>query len=147
MQKGLFILVFIVISCSKKEKTTTGDDGKWNTYTTTDSIPEVLREKVMAYYHGDLDMANPGAPYNATDMRKDSLPTRQLMLLAKKGDEWRMSYVQGGYGKYYVYVQATIQKKAIRDFKVAESRTPLDNNDTIDKQIKNHQLEFKNSTK
>ena len=78
------------------------------------------------------------------DLLIDSLPSRQLRLLAKKNDKWRMTYIQGGFGKYYVYIECKIHNDSILDFKIAESLSLIENNDTIDKLLSEHKLKFIN---
>ena len=145
MRKEILILLILLISCSQKEKNinvSTAD--KWIEFKTNESIPKPLYLALSKLDNVDFKIANSNERFNATDLLIDSLPSRQLRLLAKKNDKWRMTYIQGGFGKYYVYIECKIHNDSILDFKIAESLSLIENNDTIDKLLSEHKLKFIN---
>src|SRR5690554_5861985 len=73
----------------------------------------------------------------------DSVPTRQLRLLSRKNNIWRIAYVQGGFGKHYVYAECKIINDSISDFKISQTNLRLENNDSIDKYLADKKLEPK----
>ena len=112
MRKIIFIIVLAFISCSKKEEKKTNiskiENSNWTLYNSKDSIPEQLNQVLMAI-NGETKIANSSEKFEATDnILNDSLPRRQLRLLARNKNEWRMSYIQGGIGKSYVYLECKI---------------------------------------
>lgn len=156
MKKSLSLLfAILLISCSDKKadkhtdlstshKTTVSQtDENWTDFDTKDSIPKRLNEALLNIKNGNFDLADPNERYNATDVIIDSLPRQKLSLLSRKGDNWRLTYIQGGFGKYYVYAQCKISNDSIYDLRMAESIFILENNDSIDKYILEKKLELK----
>ncbi|CAN5275981.1 hypothetical protein BH23BAC2_BH23BAC2_10680 [soil metagenome] len=149
------LIIVILVSCSngkKEEKTdsrtgqkiaTNNSEENW-TDLTKDSIPESLNEALINFNKGNFELANPNDRYNATDIIVDSLPRQKLSLLSKKGNKWRLTYVQGGFAKYYVYTQCEIRNDSVYDLKIAKSVLILENNDSIDKYLSEKKLEPKN---
>ena len=64
-------------------------------------------------------------------------------MLARKENHWRLTYVQGGFAKYYVLVECYINGDSVSEFRTAETMIYISNNDSIDKLIKNKELKFK----
>lgn len=157
MRKFLSLLIVVIlVSCSngkKEEKTdsrtgqkiaTNNSEENWTDLNTKDSIPESLNEALINFNKGNFELANPNDRYNATDIIVDSLPRQKLSLLSKKGNKWRLTYVQGGFAKYYVYTQCEIRNDSVYDLKIAKSVLILENNDSIDKYLSEKKLEPKN---
>ena len=144
MKKGILILFIAFMSCSQKEKNSiiqnTSNSKKWSEYKTIDSIPKLLNLVLIQLNNGEFSIANPNENYNATDVVEDSLPMRQLRLLSKRNNKWRIGYVQGGFGKHYYFAQCEIQNDSIFDFKFSDSSEKLENNDTIDELIKEKKI-------
>lgn len=130
------------MSCSTKEKPQ--DIEKWVDFYEVDSIPELLEQVLIQLNKGEFSIGNPNENYNKTDVVLDSLPMRQLKLLSKRNNEWRIGYVQGGFGKHYYFAQCTIQNDSIFNFKFTDSNRVFGNNDTIDKYIKENKISLKN---
>ena len=144
MKKGILILLIVFMSCSQNQKNSknksTQISNNWTEYKTKDSIPELLNLVLIQLNKGEFSIANSNENYNVTDVVEDSLPMRQLRLLSKRNDEWRIGYVQGGFGKHYYFAECMIQNDSIFDFKVSHSNEKLENNDTIDKFIKEKKI-------
>ena len=148
MKKILFPILILLISCSDKKtehkKTATEFEENWTDFNTKDSIPELLTLTLKKVLKNDFEIANPNENFNATDVIiNDSIPNRQLRLLSRKNKTWRIAYVQGGFGKHYVYVECEIIKDSISDFKISQSILKLENNDSIDKYLAIKKLEPK----
>lgn len=54
------------------------------------------------------------------------IPTRQLKWLAKRNDNWRLDYEQGGIGTYNVYIERKIKKDSL--FKLEDIEKYIDTN-------------------
>ncbi len=156
MKKLLSLLIVILlISCSDKKvdkhtdlstshkNTINQSEENWTDFDTKDSIPKVLSEALLNITNGHFELADPNERYNATDVIIDSLPRQKLSLLSRKGNDWRLTYIQGGFGKYYVYAQCRIRNDSIYDLRMAESIIILENNDSIDKYMLEKKLELK----
>ena len=116
----------------------------WTDFDTKDSIPELLTLTLKKVLKNNFVIANPNEEFNRTDVIiNDSIPTRQLRLLSRKNDIWRISYVQGGFGKHYVYAECKILSDSITDFKISQTNLKLINNDSIDKYIAEKKMELK----
>ena len=140
MKKILLIMVLVFISCAKKENASIKENSNWTLYDSKDAIPAPLNEVLLAI-NGETKIANPDEKFEATDnIINDSLPKRQLRLLAQKNNEWRMAYIQGGIGKSYVYLQCEILNDSIINLKKGYSFKSLDNNDSIQKYLEEGKL-------
>ncbi len=140
-----FIVILLLTSsrCSGPENKPTQppkEKETWVYYHTKDSVPELLFDVLRQIHHGRFEIANPDEEYNATDVINDSLPIRKLVLLARKGDQWRMTYLEGGFGKKYVYTECKIRSDSIFDFGITQTLLRIDNNDSIDKYLSEKKL-------
>lgn len=153
MKKLLCLLITIILaSCSDKKENkkniqtakTDQSEEHWTGYTTKDSIPNLFNEALINLNMGNFKLADPNERFNANDIINDSLPRQKLSLLSNSGNKWRLTYIQGGFGKYYVYAQCEIRNDSIYNFQVAESVLILENNDSIDKYISENKLKPKN---
>jgi hypothetical protein len=147
MRQSLLIIFLLFISCSKKEKDNVNssiiENTKWRLYNSKDSIPKQLNEFLFVI-NGETKIANPNEEFEVTDnIVNDTLPTRQLQLLARKNNEWRMTYIQGGFGKSYIYLQCKIQNDSIINLKKGYSFKSSDNNDSIEKYLKERKLNIR----
>ena len=144
----LFPILILLIGCSDKksepQKTVTNLETNWTDFNTQDSIPELLSLTLKKVLNSSFEIANPNENFNATDVIiNDSIPTRQLRLLSRKNNFWRIVYVQGGFGEYYVYAECKILMDSITDFKISQTNLKLENNDSIDKYIAEKRMELK----
>ena len=145
MKKIALLFVITIISCSKKKDISTVKNTKtsWIEYTTKDSIPEQLKQ-VLVKTSGDAKLANSNEAFQATDnIINDSLPKRQLRLLARNQNHWRMTYVQGGIGKFFVYMDCDIENNKISNLRIAETLTNVEVNDSINSLLAADKLKFK----
>ncbi len=132
-----FIVILLLTSsrCSGPENNTglmSKEKEVWKYYHTKDSVPELLFAVLRRMHHGEFEIADPDEDYNTTDVINDALPTRKLILLARKGEQWRMTYAEGGFGKKYVYTECKIRSDSIFDFGITQTLLRIDNNDSID---------------
>ena len=134
---ALLLVACLLINCSKG----TPKEKKWTVFNTKDSIPEKLNLKLIEFY-GNFEIADFNQRFNSSDFLFDSLPTRRITMLARKDYHWRMTYVQGGFAKYYVIIDCHIKGDSISEFRTAETRININNNDSIDVLIKNKELRF-----
>ena len=74
-------------------------------YTTAD-LPERLKTAFTGITkQREFGLANPGDPYQATDVIEDpKLPVRRLIFAGKCGDFWFIHYEQGGRGHSFAVV-------------------------------------------
>ena len=133
------------MSCSKNVKNSKNDmvqkPENWIEYKTKDSIPELLSSVLKEINKKDSKIADFNGKFEATDViSNDTLPRKQLRFLARKSTDWRLSYIQGGFGKHYVYIECKIERDSIYDFKIANSIFKLENNDTIDKLLNDKKI-------
>ena len=148
MKKILLPILILLISCSDKKsepkESTTELEKNWTHFNTKDSIPELFTLTLKKVLKNDFEIANPNEEFNKTDVIiNDSVPTRQLRLLSRKNNLWRIAYVQGGFGKHYVYAECKIINDSISDFKISQTNLRLENNDSIDKYLADKKLEPK----
>ncbi len=147
MKKILIPILILLISCSNKKSQPKKSMSKleidWTDFNTKDSIPELLTLTLKKVLKNNFEIANPIEEFNQTDIINDSIPTRQLRLLSRKNNLWRIVYVQGGFGKHYVYVECKILPDSITDFKISQTNLKLENNDSIDKYIVEKKIDLK----
>jgi hypothetical protein len=148
MKKILLPILILLMSCSDKnseqKKLTIELEKNWTNFKTKDSIPELFNLTLKKVLKNDFEIANPKDEFNKTDVIfNDSIPTRQLRILSRKNDNWRIAYVQGGFGKHYVYAECKIKDDSIFDFRISQTTLQLENNDSIDKYLANKKLEPK----
>ena len=60
-------------------------------------IPRFIKKQLNCLTHG-FSIANPGQPYQATDVVFKKLPWRQLVFLDRNNDMLVMTYLKGGIG-------------------------------------------------
>lgn len=145
MNKSIIILLVLIFSSCKREEKNIGQSAQnWIEYDSKDSIPKQLLQ-VLKVLNGDEKIANKNEDYEATDNILDTLlPTRQLKLLAKKNDEWRLVYEQGGIGTYNVYIECKIKNDSLFALRVANTLLKIENNDSINKFLKEKKIELEN---
>lgn len=140
----IILLILILFSCKKEEKSIRENSQNWIEYNSKDSIPKQLYQ-VLKAINGDEKIADKDEDYEATDNISDeSFPTRQLRLLAKNNDQWRLVYEQGGIGTYMVYIECQIKNDSLFALRVANTLLAIENNDSITKFIKEKRLELEN---
>ena len=138
----IIILILFSISCKREIKNISNKNPEWTIYNSKDSIPKQFYY-VLKALNGNEKIADKNEEYEATDNISDAnLPTRQLKLLAKKKENWRLVYEQGGIGTYYVLIQCKIKKDSLYELKIAETLLPIENNDSISKFIKENRIDF-----
>ncbi|MET0946010.1 MAG: hypothetical protein ABWY22_11415, partial [Flavobacterium sp.] len=115
----IILLILILFSCKKEEKSIRKNSQNWIEYNSKDSIPKQLYQ-VLKAINGDEKIADKDEDYEATDNISDErFPTRQLRLLAKNNDQWRLVYEQGGIGTYMVYIECQIKDDSLFALRVA----------------------------
>ncbi|MFI2742760.1 hypothetical protein ACG2LH_08475 [Zhouia sp. PK063] len=149
MRKTLTIIaLIIVISCTDKKLTAEKHDSEleenWTCFTTKDSIPKLLILALKETFENNFEMANFNEKFNETDVIiNDSIPDKKLQLLSRKNNLWRISYVQGGFAKHYVFAECKIINDSIFDFKISQTALRLDSNDSINKYITEKKIVLK----
>lgn len=140
----IILLILILFSCKKEEKNIGRIEQNWIEYDSKDSIPKQLYQ-VLKTINGDEKIADKDEDFEATDNISDeSIPTRQLRLLAKNNDQWRLVYEQGGIGTYMVYIECKIKNDSLFALRVANTLLPIENNDSLTKFLKEGRLELEN---
>lgn len=81
--------------------------------------------------------------FNVTDVvLKPNLPFRQLRLLERKNQIWRMVYIQGGIGKSYQFYEFKIQGDTIYQIKKGYSFENIETNDSLEYYINKGKVKF-----
>src|SRR5690606_922536 len=121
MKNILILSLILLCSCNQiaKKKNNNYDNNLWVFYHVKDSIPKLLNNNISNA--NGLKIANPNEQFNATDNLIDTLPDKQLVFIANNKDKWRLVYVQGGFGKYFVLYECVIKNDSIFNLKKAES--------------------------
>ena len=146
----LFCIIFWVSCQSKSLKQQENIEAKitksenWTKYSTKDSIPEVLIEKISHLSLDNFTIANPNDNFNATDAVLDkNLPWRQLRLLCKSGDFWTIAYVHGGFASHYHVILAEILSNKIKQFKIGTTSITLESISQLKNALEGKKIEFK----
>ena len=134
MKNVLILLLIILCSCNQSNKNNIYDNKSWVFYHVKDSIPQLLKKNISNT--NDLKIANPNEQFNATDNLIDSLPDKQLVFIANNKDKWRLVYIQGGFGKYFVLHECVIKNDSIINLKKVESVQAIRNMGDFDKVIR-----------
>ncbi|MNK51270.1 hypothetical protein D3C87_701680 [compost metagenome] len=148
MKNVIFLIVLLLIFSCKKEENKKNDkereDFDWIILNDKNKIPEQIKDFFVASEKSELEIANPDEEFNITDVvLKPNLPFRQLRLLEKKNQIWRMVYVQGGIGKSYQFYEFKIQGDTISEIKKGYSFENIETNDSLDYYIKKGNLKLK----
>ncbi|MGK4568151.1 hypothetical protein [Flavobacterium sp. 3HN19-14] len=115
----------------------------WTELNTKDSIPYQL-QIVLNTLYGNRKLADVNEEFEETDVIEDtSLPMRQLRLLTRKNENWRLIYKQGGVGVHYVYIQCKIKNDSLYDLKVGESLLDLENNHSVTKLLNQNKINLR----
>ncbi|KUJ51196.1 hypothetical protein [Chryseobacterium sp. JAH] len=127
-------------------KTFNPDDTKdleWIVFNDKYKIPQQIKDFFQAAENGEINIANPDEEFNITDVVvKPNVPFRQLRLLEKKNELWRMVYIQGGIGRSYQFYEFKIQGDTISDVKKGYSFENIETNDSLEYFIKNGKVKF-----
>ena len=138
--------LLLIFSCEKKEEKKdiiNQKDCDWIILNDKNKIPEQIKDFFLAKENRELDIVNPDEEFNRTDVvLKPNLPFRQLRLLEKKNQTWRMVYIQGGIGKSYQFYEFKIQGDTISEIKKAYSFENIETNDSLEYYIKKEKVKF-----
>ncbi len=146
--KKLIILIFLlfIFSCKKENEiinNTNRKDTDWIILNDKNKIPEQITDFFVAAGKDELKIANPDEEFNSTDVvLKPNLPFRQLRLLERKNQIWRMVYVQGGIGKFYQFYEFKIQGDTISKIRKAYSFENIETNDSLQYYINKGKVNF-----
>lgn len=142
----VLIVLLLIFSCSKDEEKKDNKnrtDFDWVILNDKNKIPEQIKDFFLAKENRELDIANPDEEFNITDVvLKPNLPFRQLRLLEKKNQTWRMVYIQGGIGKSYQFYEFKIQGDSISEIKKGYSFENIETNDSLEYYIKKDKVRF-----
>ncbi|WP_312825799.1 hypothetical protein [Epilithonimonas sp.] len=142
----LLIFLFLIFSCKKEEEKRdiiNQKDGDWIILNDKNKIPEQIKDFFVASEKDELKIANPNEEFNVTDVvLKPNLPIRQLRLLEKKNEIWRMVYIQGGIGKSYQFYEFKIQGDTISQIKKGYSFKNIETNDSLEYYINKGNIKF-----
>lgn len=143
----LLIVLLLIFSCKKegdKKDNKNQKDFDWVILNDKNKIPQQIKDFFVASEKEELKIANPDEEFNITDVvLKPNLPFRQLRLLEKKNQIWRMVYVQGGIGKSYQFYEFKIQGDTISEIKKGYSFENIETNDSLEYYIKKGNLKLK----
>ena len=139
-----FFLI-IIVSCADQPKNRndlqTHSSEVWKVFKTKDSIPKHLYHAFTKINGEEFKIADPDEEWQKTDVIwSDSIPTRQLIFIANKGVDWRISYIQGGFAKHYVFAQFQIFGDTLKNLKGTTTNLKIGSNDSVNVFIKNKKL-------
>lgn len=148
MKIVFFIILIIFIGCNKQPKENNSKDSNilsesavWKEYNTKDSIPYIFYQAFKKSTGGVFRIADPNEEWQKTDIIwSDSVPTRQLKFIANKGNDWRLAYVEGGFGKVNIYAQFQVFGDTLRNLKGIYTQLNIDNNDSVEAHLKSKKL-------
>ena len=148
MKKFILILLLLNVCCIEQEKANNDIDTKmlgaadvWKEYKTKDSIPKIFYLAFTQSTGGKFKIADPEEEWQKTDVVwSDSIPTRQLKFVANKGNDWRLAYVDGGFGKVNIYAEFQIFGDTLRNLKGIYTQLNIDNNDSVEAHLKSKRL-------
>lgn len=139
-----------MFSCKKKQDKNDNKNQKdvdWIILNDKKKIPIQIKDFFLAAEKEELDIANANEEFNMTDVvLKQNLPFRQLRLLEKKNQTWRMVYIQGGIGKSYQFYEFEIQEDTISKIKKAYSFENIETNDSLEYYINKGKVKFEKIT-
>lgn len=142
MKKIFFLLAFFLFcfSCQQEHKT---DDLQWTVFNDKNKIPIEIMDYFAAFEGIDLRISNPNEKYNVTDVKQyENAPFRQLRLLEKKNNLWRLVYIQGGIGKSFHFYEFKIQGDTISNIRKGNSLENIETNDSLEYYIKKGKVNF-----
>ena len=117
----------------------------WTEYSTKDSIPQILIERLYQLSNDHFELANPKEAFQATDaILYKNLPWRQLRFLGKFETTWVMTCKHGGIGLHYHFVICKIAGNQIKFFRTGVATTDLESLNQIKKALSDQKIEFKN---
>ena len=148
MKNVIFLIVLLLIfSCKKKENTENNkkrEDFDWVILNDKNKIPEQIKDFFVASEKDELKIANPNEKFNITDAgANNKLPFRQLRLLEKKNQTWRMVYIQGGIGKSYQFYEFKVQGDTISEIKKGTFFQNIETNDSLEYHLKKGNVKLK----
>jgi len=142
----LLIFLFLIFSCKKEEEKKdiiNQKDSDWIILNDKKKIPEQIKYFFVASEKDELKIANPNEEFNITDVvLKPNLPSRQLRLLERKNQIWRMVYIQGGIGKSYQFYEFKIGGDSISQIKKGYSFENIETNDSLEYYINKGKVKF-----
>jgi hypothetical protein len=142
MKKVIIFMSIFAIACTNNPKAIKSTD--WIMYMEKDSIPKNVIKKLSELEKSPFVLANPTDKFNSTDVKDKELPDKRLNFIAvHKNKDYRLSYVQGGFGKYNVLIEFSIQKDSIFNLRKIETLMNLQNMEEIDKNINSGKLKWK----
>ncbi|WP_312078202.1 hypothetical protein [Chryseobacterium sp.] len=137
----LSFLVLLCIYCSKGGEQQ--KDVDWVILNDKNKIPEQIKDFFLASEKSELKIANPNEAFNIGDAVLDrDLPFRQLKLLEKKNDVWRLVYFQGGIGTSYQFYEFKIAGDTISSIRKGYSFENIESNDSLEYYIKRGKVKF-----
>lgn len=141
MRKVLFSFIILVcICCSKSGQ---NHDADWIILNDKNKIPTQINDFFLASEKSELKITNPDEAFNIGDaVLHHNLPFRQLRLLEKKNERWRLVYLQGGIGTSYQFYEFKIQSDTISEIRKGYSFKNIGSNDSLEYYIKNGNVKF-----
>lgn len=136
----LLFVILLCICCSKSEQ---NQDIDWVVLNDKNKIPAEIKDFFLAAEDSELKIANPDEAFNIGDaVLERNLPFRQLRLLEKKNELWRLVYFQGGVGTSYQFYEFKIQGDSISEVRKGYSFKNIGSTDSLDYYIKKGNVKF-----
>ena len=148
MKGFILILLFSNINCIEQIKESNERDSIkltetaiWKVYRTKDSIPKIFYHAYFESRGKEFLIANPSEEWQKTDViLRDSIPTRQLKFIANKGNDWRISYEEGGFGRSKILAEFQIFGDTLKNYRGTYTNLNIDNNDSVESHLKHRRL-------
>lgn len=143
MRKIIIIISAIALACTNNQKAISSSD--WVLNYEKDSIPKSALKVLSKLEKSTFVLANPTDKFNSTDVMDKNLPNKRLNFIAvSKNKVYRLSYTQGGFGKYNVLIEFNILKDSVFNVRKIETPMNLTNMEEIDRNIASGNLNWKN---
>ena len=141
--KKIFLLSALSLFCFSCQQDEKNEDLHWIILNDKNKIPMEIKDFFSAFEGKDLNIANPNEKFNLTDIKQyQNAPFRQLRLLEKKNNLWRLVYIQGGIGKSYCFYEFKIQGDTISNIRSGNSLENIETNDSLEYYIKKDKVKF-----
>ena len=107
--------VFFTSSFTSNDELLRIPDGEFSAIEKVEALPTPVKTALAATFgQSSLKMANPGEPFNATDVM-DSYPTRRLIFAGCTKERCLVHYEKGGRGQQYLAILFKLDDKGNAD--------------------------------
>lgn len=148
MIRFVFILLFLISGCGEHTEDNNDRDSvkkpqtaAWKEFRTKDSILKIFYKAYPKSKGEEFVIANPNEHWQKTDVIwNDTIPTRQLNFIANKGNDWRILYEEGGFGRSKIFAEFQIFGDTLKNYRGIYTNLNIDNNDSVESHLRRKKL-------